>query len=420
MLNLPIITNPKDVSIYKFERKSIFRYLKQIEELFEKETNSKELGLFLAEPLENDFNKKISWSTKAEGPIRNMSQLSPEEKSYVASKVQEYSDQIRAIANKLETTNSSYSYLSADILNNLLITRELPEALFLVGNQVVMTEWGCAPYGRYDRSNFQLTKQIIKIDPEYIEPEPKVAEVIRKTEEPQLTNEIDQTNQIARDSGSDLVGGNGATPTDVSTNIERSWSSLWRWLVILLLAMLLIFGLSLKSCSRFNQVDNGAEETALRSEINSLWIKVKEKAQACLPKKEDSKPPLPPAAANEEKWKNKDLSVFEGNWIFSGDNIVSASTGERIVMQLKFASDGSAVSSVRTESGDICSAGASATFKSEKRFTVNTGTLSCKKGGTWTMSRNGQISCNVRPNYTQADCTLLCKSGSCTGVFERK
>jgi hypothetical protein len=387
MQNLPIITNPQDVSIYQVERKSIFRYLKQFEELFEKETGSKELSLFLAEPEVNDFTKQISWSTKAEGPIRNMSQLSPEERVYVAGKIQEYTDQIRVIANKLAVTKGLSTFITAEILDNLLVTRELPEAIFLVGNQVVMTEWGCAPYGRYDRKNFALTKQITKIDPTYIAPvvvEPTIVPV------------------------EDIVA---ATPA----------RSLWRWLVILLLASLLVFGLSLKSCSRFNAVDNGAEESALRAEINSLWIKVKEKADACFPKKEEVPPPVQsPLADFQEKFRNKDLSVFEGNWVFSGTNLVVASTGERIVMQLKFARDGSAVSSVATESGDFCSAGATAVINSDTSFTVNTQTLNCKKGGTYTMSGDGRISCKVRSNYTQADCTLVCKSGSCAGVFERK
>ena len=392
MQNLPITTNPQDVSIFQVERKSIFRYFKQFEELFEKETNSKELGLFLAEPTVNDFNKQISWSTPVEGPIRNMSQLTPEEKTYVAGKIQEYCDQIRIIANKLATTKSQSTFITAEILENLLVTRELPEAIFLVGNQVVMTEWGCAPYGRYDRNNFALTKQITKIDPNHLPPpvappvEPEIVEV-----------------PPAR--------------------------SLWRWLVILLLTLLLIFGLSLKSCSRFNHVDNGAEETSLRAEINSLWLKVKAKAETCNPKKEKvddcspgkgDMPPLTQAEINQQKFEKKDLSVFEGNWIFSGTNIVEAGTQDKIVMQLKFNGQGAAIASVATASGDFCSAPATAVIDSDKSFTVTTNPLNCQKGGRWTMSKNGQIRCNVRPNYIQADCTLVCKDGSCTGIFERK
>lgn len=428
MQNLPIITNPSDVSVYKFERKSIFRYLRQIEELFEKETGGKELGLFLAEPLENDFNKKISWSTKAEGPIRNMSQLSQGEKDYVASKVQEYSDEIKRIASKLEATHSASSFISAEILDNLLITRELPEALFLVGNQVVITEWGCAPYGRYDRKNFELTKQIKKIVPEYVEP-PPIA-LPRATVPPDLVDArstdaktaVAGNVDVAKNGLSNDPGGRSGDATVVN---QSGGFSLWRWVVILLLLALLIFGLSLKSCSRFNQIDNGSEEAALRSEINSLWVKVKEKAQACLPKLEGTAPTAPQAttppsiSVDQKKFEKKDLSVFEGNWIFSGANIVEFSSRQRIVMQLKFGSDGSAVSTVKTEAGDICSAGASAVINSEKQFTVKTNTLNCKRGGTWTMSKSGRISCVVRPNYTQADCTLMCESGPCTGLFER-
>lgn len=392
MQNLPITTNPVDVSIFQVERKPIFRYFKQFEELFEKETNSKELGLFLAEPTVNDFNKQISWSTKVEGPIRNMSQLTPEEKIYVAGKIQEYCDQIRVIGNKLATTKGHSTFITAEILENLLVTRELPEAIFLVGNQVVMTEWGCAPYGRYDRNNFALTKQITKIDPNHIVPpiEPPVVEEV------------------------------------VEVPPARS---LWRWLVILLLTLLLIFGLSLKSCSRFNHADNGAQETSLRAEINSLWLKVKDKANTCNPKKEkvddcspkkEDGPPPSQAQIDQQKFEKKDLSVFEGSWVFSGTNLVVASTNERIVMKLQFSSDGSAVSSVATASGDYCSAPASAVINSDTSFTVRVNKLNCKKGGTYSMSQDGKISCKVRPNYIQADCTLVCQGGSCSGVFERK
>lgn len=392
MQNLPITTNPVDVSIFQVERKPIFRYFKQFEELFEKETNSKELGLFLAEPTVNDFNKQISWSTKVEGPIRNMSQLTPEEKIYVAGKIQEYCDQIRVIGNKLATTKGHSTFITAEILENLLVTRELPEAIFLVGNQVVMTEWGCAPYGRYDRNNFALTKQITKIDPNHIVPpiEPPVVEEV------------------------------------VEVPPARS---LWRWLVILLLTLLLIFGLSLKSCSRFNHADNGAQETSLRAEINSLWLKVKDKANTCNPKKEkvddcspkkEDGPPPSQAQIDQQKFEKKDLSVFEGAWVFRANNIVDAETGERLIIKFKFTGDGASATSVKKQSGDFCSGLATAAITSDTSFTLFTQKLQCQSGAVRNFSKNGKVNCKVRPNFNQADCTLQCKDGACTGLFERE
>lgn len=425
MQNLPIITNPSDVSVYKFERKSIFRYLRQIEELFEKETGSKELGLFLAEPLENDFNKKISWSTKAEGPIRNMSQLSPGEKDYVASKVQEYSDEIKRIANKLEANNSASSFISADILNNLLITRELPEALFLVGNQVIITEWGCAPYGRYDRKNFELTKQIKKIVPEYVEPEPVV--LPKSIVSPDPVTAGSNTKSVVEEDSAGVRGDflntsdSGVVAPPVAD--QSSGFSLWRWLVILLLLALLIFGLSLKGCSKFNQADNGAEETALRSEINSLWVKVKEKAQACLPNKPEvqgsnQQPQIPTNPIPPLNLDQKNPEVFKGKWQLM-TNLYNTRTNEKVVIEFDFGADGRGEAVLRQPKGD-CHSAARVNIQSNRKFTVFANQFSCPVGAGLRMSGDDKVSCNVRADLQKADCNLICASGACTGVFQKK
>lgn len=222
------------------------------------------LGHVLAEPSVNTARGEILWYTRAEGEIRAFTSLSDDEKVAIQESLSTERDRIEAIAEGLKNTNQKERIADADGFLRALTLDALPvEALFLVGDQVVVTDWGCE---QVDRSIpcVSLTAAAAPL-PEPAPPPP-------------------------------------APPPPVPPVAEPAPIGWWRWLRWLLLLLLLLFLLTflVRGCVPVGlnaqlptlggllpappappSPQLMAEEQALRDEVQDLGRGLVEKAQTC-------------------------------------------------------------------------------------------------------------------------------------------
>jgi hypothetical protein len=225
------------------------------------------------------------------------------------------------------------------------------------------------------------------------------------------------------------------------SNTEEDKDSLWRWLVISLLFLLLLVGLSLKGCSYVNVIvatNQQNSEQQLRNEIKELWTKIQEKSDSCtlaeakkqkieLPqipitppvepveqeKKQGSEFPIPPqptiAPLNEEALEKKDISVFSGAWLMTSDNLFDSNTDEKIKIAFIFDNVGNGKSGVIKNGGSRCISDSTVVIDSDKQFSISPLKLSCDDGHSITLAgENGNpLPCKLN-GTDKAICYIEC------------
>ena len=181
----------------------------------------------------------------------------------------------------------------------------------------------------------------------------------------------------------------------------------------------------MKSCT-YVAIGSTDNEDQLRTEIANLWVKVQEKAAACLPKeppqeeKEKEKilpePTRPPDLKDGAK--NKDLKAFNGDWELITE-LHNVATGEPIIMYLHFDDKGMGNLTINSKKSKAsCGGGASAKFDSESAFTVS---MDKCKGSMPNSSYPSDVgSCNLIPNTNKAKCVITCVNGPCDATFQRR
>jgi hypothetical protein len=286
MARLPIITYRRDIDVRVVLGQNVFELYQQIQRIVQKEHPG--LANFFAEPIINAVKGEISWNTKATGPIVLASSLATEQSEQVASKLKRIHEDIRNLISKLKNSAKGNS-ASSESLQNMLMTPDLRSSLFMVGEELVLTQWGCYQFGS-DAKNAELSEQIYRY-PTTNSEDTFVPDVINPVDELGNANPphssdptIPEATQNSGDAKKVDIAEPDPTPpiTQIPDPdaprviIKKPW--LWRWLVIALLLLLLLLGVWLKYCHQ--PVDNETE-AKLRIEIAELWKKIDEKVRSC-------------------------------------------------------------------------------------------------------------------------------------------
>jgi hypothetical protein len=250
MQTLPIITKRTQIDVQGINGQPIFSYYQQLLALIKKDSVDSGLIHLFAEPVTNVLRGEVSWVTKLEGSVRSFDVLSTEEKLTVAKKLSQSCDAVRRIADKVSTSAGPSAAYGAQALRAMLSTPDALASLYMVGDQLVIAQWGCIPYGQQARHH--------SIDARFAQSYTPAAKVIA----------AQQAAQVA-----------ALTPSR-----RFDFVPLAQWMTLAVLAVLLLAGLFYKQWSTV--VDPGPSvqvEESLRKHIDQLWIQVEKKAAACFP-----------------------------------------------------------------------------------------------------------------------------------------
>ena len=247
MQTLPVVTQRKLIDVKGINGQPVFTYYQQLLSLLQRDAGQPPLSLFFAEPVVNPLKGEITWSTKVSGEVRPFEALSPTEKISVAQRLSANCQRVRALARQISGDGAtSASGHGAQALLAMLSTPDALNSVFVVGDQLVIAQWGCMPYG--DKStDFDL--------------DTRFAQAWRPAEKIVATHK-------AKSDPSKKRSGAGVLP----------------WLILLVLFLLLLAGLTNRQWIGF--VTTGAsaqEETALRARIEQLWTQIGVKSQSCTP-----------------------------------------------------------------------------------------------------------------------------------------
>jgi hypothetical protein len=250
MQTLPIITKRTQIDVQGINGQPIFSYYQQLLGLIKKDGVDQGLINLFAEPVTNVLRGEVSWVTKIEGSVRSFDILSTEEKLTVAKKLSQSCEAIRRIADKVSTSSGPSAAFGAQALRAMLSTPDALASLYMVGDQLVIAQWGCIPYGQQASHH--------SIDARFAQSYTPAAKVIA----------AQQAAQVA-----------ALTPSR-----RFDFVPLAQWMTLAVLTVLLLAGLFYKQWMTI--VDPGPSvqvEESLRTHIEKLWIQVEKKAAACFP-----------------------------------------------------------------------------------------------------------------------------------------
>jgi hypothetical protein len=451
MSELPIRTSLDDVEVKPVAGQELLSLYGQILRLLTREKDAQDLMHFFAEPQVNKIHQVIKWHTKALGDVRRFSELSVDRQREAMAQVDQTCRRVQQICNDLIKAQGAHSQ-NVVALKAMLVTPRLQDSLFLVGDRVVLTQWGCYPKGQRP-TDFDLEIQgkqqvakllppIEKIDeqPSTNDPTPQRGGVDQSAPvERQTVHEVaEPTVDKPKDDKPEVVEGKqpeeeekkpeeqeiqpeGEEKGPLTKPEKKRWY--WRWLLLLLLLLFLVLGLLLKKWTYVPKYD-AALEAAYRAEIAQLWLKVDEKAKTCTPVVPPTPPmPEPPKVQDltPEAMERGDLGVFNGSWRLVTD-LFSSETKEKIVVDLSFDGTGKGRASTSEAGGRVCSGVASVSIGSANQFTVKDNGQRCNSGNSYSP---GVYECRVRSDRRTADCRVSCvnsqgKDMMCETRFERK
>ena len=147
MVALPQKTDLKMVEVKKVYGQSIFDFYQQVANLLATSRAPLALGAFFAEPIVNRNREEITWYTNFEGEVRSFMQLSQQERTAAASIIAQNCDEFRSAIGRIEKSLGADSP-AALALSGMLVTPDISKSIFMVGNNLVLTEWGCFPFGQ--------------------------------------------------------------------------------------------------------------------------------------------------------------------------------------------------------------------------------------------------------------------------------
>jgi len=305
MARLPLITQRRDIDVRVVYGQSIFELFQQTQNLLQRE--APELLNFFAEPIVNAVRGEIAWNTRAVGVPRCADSLSSEEWAQTSQLFSQKIESVRQVIGRLEKAKSGNS-IGMEALRGMLLTPNLRESLFLVGKDLVLTQWGCYRFGTDARSSdlFEQIERQHKIVPSLPldsesgthretpltppeRPIPPAAEAPSPPLEADIVSPPSRIQEQPKTVGIVNEGPVGA--------VHRS--RFWRWLLLFLLLLLLVIGILWKSI----RGTYGSSESALRAEVAELREKVDKKARECglLPTTSgNSTAAIQPSVSNEE------------------------------------------------------------------------------------------------------------------------
>jgi len=302
MARLPLVTHRRDIDVCIIYGQSIFELYQQIQNLLQRE--APDLASFFAEPLVNAVRGEVTWNTRASGIPRLAADLSPEQWSQINQRLMRYRESMSQLISKLERASRGNA-TGPETLRGMLMTPDLRQSLFLVGDELVLTQWGCKKYGS-DAQSADLFEQIERplqpaAPPSHTSAEGPPAPLgLPPLLPPSPPSDIPASTptSAARDPlPSPQPWPSEPPPPEVepTTIVVKHPNPLWRWLVLLLLLILLVIGILWK----YWQSHDWGSEARLRAEVAELLQQVEKKALGCGLQPsviQDGTPPRDPAS----------------------------------------------------------------------------------------------------------------------------
>lgn len=301
MQTLPIITKRTHIDVQGINGQPIFSYYQQLMGLLKKEGSDEGVQNVFAEPVSDVLRGEVSWVTKLDGLIRPFDDLSPEEKLAAAKKLTQICDAVRRVADKVGGGSGSSAAYASQALLAMLSTPDALASLFMVGDQLVVTQWGCLPYGSSAGEHHIDSRLAQSFKP--------------------ASKMIAQQQQTARAAA---IANVDASATSLN------WIGIAQWAFLGLLALLLIAGLFYKQwIAVFNPGPTVETQDALRQRVAELWGKVEKKSADCFPPAPVQAPihtlptspsssaqqPAPTVSAHEIDRRLQESSVAQGQFI---------------------------------------------------------------------------------------------------------
>lgn len=304
MARLPLITQRRDIDVRVVFGQSIFELYQQIQNLLQREAPA--LSNFFAEPIVNAVRGEIAWNTRAIGSPRLAADLSHEEWSNASQKLKQNSESIKSLIGKLEKAGRGNS-AGTEALRGMLMTPDLKQSLFLVGDELVLTQWGCYQFGTDARSAdlFEQINRQPKLGPE---PSPPHAWAAPEPPPPPqsplpIENIRPPSSAAAAEPAREPVPPGPIPVVEPSPVAAEPRKYFWRWLLLLLLLLILLIGILWK----YWQGHGWDSEAALRAEVAELWQKVDKKARDCglLPRTTEGGGSAPQAPVTNEEFRER-------------------------------------------------------------------------------------------------------------------
>ena len=440
MQKLPIVSKLNEIDVKKIQGQSIFDFYKQIEKILQQASNNNEITITFSEPIVNNVREEISWYTKVSGNAREMKSLQPAERIQVFEKIKKFSILIDEIIKKLEEKSGEKS-LGVEALRSIFITPNIEKTLFVVGSSLVIAEWGCTPHGADPRDHDLTLLDYKSILSENIE-EIKSNIISKANSNKYVLNveSVESSKLKSTESPESILTPSDEIKSDLIIHQEAYipkekfvWEIWWRWIIILALTLLLIMNVFDKNNYPIIFKYNFISEAQLRTDIRDLWRKMQDKSQSCKEIKtvpiEQSlsspieplqiQPTVVPKPLDQNALDNKDISVFEGGWQMTSDNLVESGTDKKLKFSLFFDAQGNGKVSIQKIDGVVCSSDSAVNIESKARFIVTTPNLSCDNDSrSFNASLNGKIICTLITT-NKANCSLQCVNGECSAEFEK-
>lgn len=299
MAKLPIITHRREIDVRVVYGQNIFELYQQIHNLIQRELPA--LANLFAEPVVNAVRGEISWTTKATGAVRAGTALSDAEWSSLGGRLKNDLTLIQGLIAKLEKAGRSNS-VATEALRCMLVTPDLRSSVFQVGNECVITQWGCYEFGSDARSAdvFEQIEAAPKTTLELqtpgslavwprtastsLEDKPISQQVFNAVPAPPPASSPPTSMGISPSPAAypESSLGPSATPSpepelaSLAQPLAKK-SFLWRWLLLSLLMLLLLAGLFAK----YWQTRHHSAESALNAEIAQLTNALDKKISDC-------------------------------------------------------------------------------------------------------------------------------------------
>jgi hypothetical protein len=402
----------------------------QIVRLLSAESRTTALQHFFAEPTVNKTDGTINWYSKAEGPIRCWGELTNDEQTAAITTVDRNCHLITSFCEKLIKSQGPSSP-TVEALKSMLINPNITQSLCMVGQHLVITQWGCRPFGTSE-SDFTLevqgerAKQFVIPQPSLNNTKPSDSVVITNSGSnappPLSVDQIPTTipSAVAADPIFESV------PEPVHEPVQEPEPEsprrsirdlLWRWVVILTLLALLLIGLLLKGCAT-SAINTASIDQREFGEMADLVLAADEKLLQCRPQSGGSAGTknqrgvlLDPNALAK-----KEINVFTGRWVLHPETKLSIDK-QMIAWEITFDNMGNGRTYIKTIDGTVCRGRARVSIEAADRFRMPLSNLECI--GSFNGVSSNLAVCHVLDGGRTASCEISCVDGPCNARFQR-
>ena len=366
----------------------VYRAATQIRTLLTKDLGENVANLF-STPLRDDRNNAIDWYSAEKGQVTPFNALSAGEQASFTQEIKEKLARVEDLGRRLSSnpqnqTARTYAGLLKSIQN-------YPDAsqIFIVNNHPVIAFWGFHTLHQLDIPKAAAAAVAQSITT------PEVA-LVTEAANGSLINSANLNSPPTSDVS------NFNTPTIVNSAAATQHRSFWSrygWWLLILLLLLIGTPTFLKGCSTdFPLFGAPHQHSSQGSNSESPAVAT------------------PEPSLTVEALKQKDLSIFNGNWNLI-TSLVNIKTKELVKLNFDFDKSGQGTATVKEKNGRVCNGSANAKINSDNTFSLAYSELSCNNSGSYV---SGSATCKVSDDSTKADCLLTCAEGKCEATFQRE